>query len=107
MDKYVYVYTIRNGKFYSFKGQIFRTGKTTIVIREEGNRAHTIIASSKEGKVRNLMVWLYEDNKEKAIDILLDYCHMDAIKARVQLASIEQRKEVLKNAKENIQRDTL
>ena len=50
---------------------------------------HKYLCSGDEGDVYNGMVWLCEDNREKAILILVEYYLKKVMKARMDLAASE------------------
>lgn len=50
---------------------------------------HKYLCSGDEGDVCNGMIWLCEDNREKAIDIFVEYYLKKVMKARMGLAASE------------------
>lgn len=53
------------------------------------HNGHKYLCSGIEGDVFNGMVWLREDNRERAIDIFVEYYFKGVMKARTGLAASE------------------
>ena len=97
MDE-VWMYRIFGGKLESTKGTLeyiddphgllsnCTRGRAYVKAYHNG---HKYLCSGIEGDVFNGMVWLREDNRERAIDIFVEYYFKGVMKARMDLAASE------------------
>lgn len=94
----VWLYRIFGGKLESMKGTLeyiddphgllsnCTRGRAYFKSYHDG---HKYLCSGDEGDVYNGMIWLREDDREKAILILVEYYLKKVMKARMDLAASE------------------
>lgn len=97
MDE-VWLYRIFGGKLESMKGMLeYIDNYRGLLSNCTRGRAHfkpyhdghKYLCSGDEGDVYNGMVWLCEDNRERAIDIFVEYYFKGVMKARTDLTAKE------------------
>lgn len=104
-----YLYSVWNGKLKEYKGTItyFAELRENIYIQPERTffeifDARGIIVkkyqcASKEGEIHNKVVWLYESNRRKAAEILIEYEKQQIAKLQMQIENHKELIELLKN----------
>lgn len=92
----VWLYWIFGGKLESTKGTLEYIDDVYGLISNCGrayvksyHNGHKYLCSGDEGDVYNGMIWLREDNRERAIDIFVEYYLKKVMKARTDLAANE------------------